>query len=288
MVDSRQHSTGKKGRIQCSKECAEQLRKWGKESWLRKREDKVLAKGKGEMETYWILPKRAGTARSGAMSMSSGDSADFDESENNDAVEYMTNQFDLSARGESTTPVTPQIDLIADFNYDILLKSLKAIVSKRNITPKKPVSRRLGRSLSNLWNSDREILPNSCLDEVAEVIELPDDGDQPIDEWENAVVEIPQKVKDQLREYCRKIASMYQSSNPFHNFEHASHVTQSSSKLLSRIVSIRNSDTFGIAADPLTHFAVIFSSMIHGTSAKYYDVLCGMNPQQNSFFLFAF
>jgi len=70
-------------------------------------------------------------------------------------------------------------------------------------------------------------------------------------------------VKDQLREYCRKIASMYKSENPFHNFEHASHVTQSSSKLLSRIVSIRDSDTFGITADPLTHFAVIFSSMIH-------------------------
>ena len=181
---------------------------------------------------------------------------------------HMNKQFVLSTR-EEESPIaskSPPIDLIADFNYDILLKSLKAIVSKRNSRKRAPPPPRgVGRSLSTMWISDRSAFAMSCLEEVTEVIELPDDGvDQPIEDWENTAVEIPQKVTDQLREYCRKIASMYKLSNPFHNFEHASHVTQSSAKLLSRIVSIRDSDTFGIAADPLTHFAVTFSSMIHG------------------------
>jgi hypothetical protein len=48
-------------------------------------------------------------------------------------------------------------------------------------------------------------------------------------------------------------------------------VTQSTSKLLSRIVAVKHIDevkklhdhTYGITSDPLTHFAVVFSSLIH-------------------------
>lgn len=69
--------------------------------------------------------------------------------------------------------------------------------------------------------------------------------------------------------------------NPFHNFEHASHVTMSTVKLLSRIASpdydpspqkatggVPEEDMvrdlqFGITADPLTRFACVFASLIH-------------------------
>jgi hypothetical protein len=66
--------------------------------------------------------------------------------------------------------------------------------------------------------------------------------------------------------------------NPFHNFEHASHVTMSVVKLLSRIVapsdincddkgnvlaSTLHDHTYGITSDPLTQFACVFSALIH-------------------------
>ena len=65
--------------------------------------------------------------------------------------------------------------------------------------------------------------------------------------------------------------------NPFHNFEHASHVTMSVTKLLSRIVAPSDMDftnnaqaraklhdhTYGITSDPLTQFACVFSALIH-------------------------
>ena len=63
--------------------------------------------------------------------------------------------------------------------------------------------------------------------------------------------------------------------NPFHNFEHASHVSMSVVKLMSRIVTpdveAKNSDmestlheyTYGITSDPLTQFACVFSALIH-------------------------
>lgn len=67
--------------------------------------------------------------------------------------------------------------------------------------------------------------------------------------------------------------------NPFHNFEHASHVVMSMLKMLGRIVnstdngkvetsksksaSMLHENTYGIASDPLAHFACIFSALIH-------------------------
>jgi 3'5'-cyclic nucleotide phosphodiesterase len=60
--------------------------------------------------------------------------------------------------------------------------------------------------------------------------------------------------------------------NPFHNFEHASHVIGSVTKLMSRIVAsdqtgfmdnMLSDHTYGIASDPLIQFACVFSALIH-------------------------
>jgi hypothetical protein len=84
-------------------------------------------------------------------------------------------------------------------------------------------------------------------------------------------------VHDQLSSFVSSIASMYQD-NPFHNFEHVSHVTMSVVKLLSRTVApsdIHCDDegnhhaltlhdyTYGMTSDPLTQFACVFSALIH-------------------------
>lgn len=76
-----------------------------------------------------------------------------------------------------------------------------------------------------------------CSGEVQEIIALP--------EYDSAVaalrkdpeaVEIADEVKGQLRAYVSCIASMYRA-NAFHNFEHASHVLMSVTKLMLRIVA---------------------------------------------------
>ena len=53
---SRMESTGEAGKIQLSEETAELLRIDNKRSWLTKREDKVTAKGKGTLQTWWAEP----------------------------------------------------------------------------------------------------------------------------------------------------------------------------------------------------------------------------------------
>jgi len=47
-------STGQRGRIQLAQSTADLLLLAGKERWIRPREDKVSAKGKGTMQTYWL------------------------------------------------------------------------------------------------------------------------------------------------------------------------------------------------------------------------------------------
>ena len=85
---------------------------------------------------------------------------------------------------------------------------------------------------------------------------------------------------------------MYRN-NPFHNFEHASHVTMSMNKLLQRVVapdlrvrrrslnisgnanasmaSDLHSYTYGITSDPLTQLAVVFAALIR-TSFGHVDL----------------
>lgn len=51
---SRMESNGEKGKIHCSAETATVLRAHGKDTWLVPREDKIIAKGKGELQTFWV------------------------------------------------------------------------------------------------------------------------------------------------------------------------------------------------------------------------------------------
>jgi 3'5'-cyclic nucleotide phosphodiesterase len=89
---------------------------------------------------------------------------------------------------------------------------------------------------------------------------------------------VDESVVEDLRQYITILSNMYRD-NPFHNFEHACHVTMSVSKLLKRIVTLDSSDehtetdsdaeihmlkcTAGISSDPLAQFAIVFSAIIH-------------------------
>ena len=53
-VTARVEASGEKNRIHVSSTVASQLIDAGKEHWVKAREDKVTAKGKGELSTYWL------------------------------------------------------------------------------------------------------------------------------------------------------------------------------------------------------------------------------------------
>lgn len=114
------------------------------------------------------------------------------------------------------------------------------------------------------------------LDEVEEIITLPkfEHEARSIKFMSQDPVQLQESVLSELHTYIHTIATMY-DDNPFHNFEHASHVTMSVVKLLSRIIapdinfagqnvaSTLHDHTFGITSDPLTQFATVLSALIH-------------------------
>lgn len=65
---SRMESTGIRNRIHISEDSANLISAFGKTHWVKLREDKVKAKGKGIMNTYWLNP----TARRANSVISSG------------------------------------------------------------------------------------------------------------------------------------------------------------------------------------------------------------------------
>ena len=114
------------------------------------------------------------------------------------------------------------------------------------------------------------------LDEVVEVISLSQGSRVSV---EIKKFHLSENVRSQLESFVSDIAAMYKG-NPFHNFEHASHVTMSVVKLLSRMVappknkldfgsesnlmaSENEDNSYGITSDPLTQFACVFSALIH-------------------------
>jgi 3'5'-cyclic nucleotide phosphodiesterase/Adenylate and Guanylate cyclase catalytic domain len=273
---SRMESTGIKDRIQISQETADELIAAGKVHWLTPREDKVIAKGKGEVETYWLVIDPVVTTNV-EEPLSIPALREIDDVERPLASvgrkRYPSND---PTKGSPNNSRDKNARLV-DWNVENLLRQLKLICASRR-----------KNILAKLPSFDEAIHKNdstTVLDEVQEVIRLPRFDAKSVKNLRNSEkIELPVGVEDELRDYVTMIAELYRR-NPFHNFEHASHVTMSVNKLLSRIVQpspdvVVNEEissgvekkksasemhcfSYGITSDPLTHFACLFSALIH-------------------------
>jgi hypothetical protein len=76
---------------------------------------------------------------------------------------------------------------------------------------------------------------------------------------------ITPEVIEQLRRFVYRILSGYKKEVPYHNFEHAYHVTISVNKLLDLMLEKTEipHPTYGLAKDPLMQLALLFSALIH-------------------------
>ena len=245
--------------IQVSEETANLLIEAGKQDWVAPRDSLVSAKGKGQIQTYWLTMK--GTTRernsvSGSHSVAS-DPSNVQDSDHSDTSTKKTTQLDERTRR------------MVDWNVDVLQRQLKRIIAMRESKPPKAAPFKLRNAV---------IEGQTVLDEVKEVIPLSTKAKQYRKDPNS--IELSREVVEQLRNYVTAIAAMY-PNNPFHSFEHASHVLQSVSKLLSRVVTPDSIDynslrytktyqdaklheyTYGITSDPIIQFACTLSALIH-------------------------
>eukprot|EP00977_Amphora_coffeiformis_P006884 scaffold1506_cov179-Amphora_coffeaeformis.AAC.21 len=237
---ARMESTGMRNRIHASHTTAAEIEKLGKGYWLTKREDAVVAKGKGVLETYWVEPSTIQSAV------------------HTNVVETIPSKTDMAT-------VDKQNRLV-DWCVEILLDSLRQIQALRH-----------GLFLNQTATDESLVYTveegRTCLDEVKEKIALPPYDAKAASILANAShreIEIDPEVVAQLRKFVAILCQAYRS-NAFHNFEHACHVTMSVDKFLKRIVS-PNMDgdikslheyTHGLTSDPLLHMAIVLSAVIH-------------------------
>jgi CheY-like chemotaxis protein len=236
----------------------------GKEHWVTRREEIVVAKGIGAVVTYWLVaktkPKRNSTK---ATSESSGKS---------------TSDAEIEGSHGKAVPkaVLAKHDRLISWSTDLLLGYVQTIASTNEAMA---VSRDPSDMLVYSPPDGK-----TCLDEVVEVIKLPNFDAEACLTPMDLDTEISPVVAKQLRDVVTTIANTY-LDNPFHNFEHACHVTMSVEKFITRIVtpadvdendlksaegraSILHDYTHGINSDPLTLFAIVFSALIHDTDHR--------------------
>lgn len=184
---SRMESNGESGRIHVSQETADLLIAAGKSSWLDPREDKIKAKGKGEMQTYWVSAEKARRRNS------SGD------------LNSASSESDSAS--ELRTPLVVGADKVTrlvEWNADILVQLLKQVVAHRIARNEKPYG-------SPNWEpiSIRGEHGSTVLEEARDIISLPKfDAEAALRLEAQDPVELDQKVVDQLYDFVANIAIM--------------------------------------------------------------------------------
>jgi class 3 adenylate cyclase len=262
---SRMESTGEPGRGHMSQETAELIIKAGKQHWVERRDQVVIAKGKGAMQTYWLVLDKDRNSSDGRSERSTHDHSEID--------------FNFApGTGLTDTSNESRKSRLINWNVEQLSCLIKQIVAHRSTIKESPTNSTICVNNDAKVESTAYVMP---LDEVREIITLPEfDSIANCNKTNPETIELPDAVVDQLKMYVTWISSMYRC-NPFHNFDHASHVLMSVVKLMSRIVApsdviekkgyrtksneaaTLHDHTYGITSDPLTQFACALSALIH-------------------------
>ncbi|CAB9526367.1 natriuretic peptide receptor 2 [Seminavis robusta] len=241
------------GRIHISQATADILKAKGRTKWLVPTEKTVVFQDNITSKTYWLKIRQAGKTFTNDTAVDSSDQA----SVTSDA----DHELDVIERSMNNNKKKRLVDWIVDS----LTRSLKMIVAMRD------QNKRVEKSSS--------VVPSlNPLDELAEIITLSSDKND--FKCDPSTVELPPAVLKQLQKYVSAIGDLYHE-NDFHNFEHACHVAQAITKLLSRVVSTHTIDTttmayvqkgeasdlhdntFGLTSDPMIHFACVYSALVH-------------------------
>ena len=187
---ARMESNGKPGRVHLSEQTASLLGKSGKSHWIEMREDKIIAKGKGELQTYWLRSSGPSTATS-----SGGEVSDS-------VWEDATN---TSAATPPDVPVSAsQLDAkdmrLVTWNVQSLLIPLEQMGAARASESVET------DAVADSWEHDDSKTP---LQEIVDIVEI-----VPALKSSNANVDgfqLDPHVETQLEEYCAVIASLYGS-----------------------------------------------------------------------------
>jgi 3'5'-cyclic nucleotide phosphodiesterase/Adenylate and Guanylate cyclase catalytic domain len=258
---SRMESSGVPGRVHVSAATAALLTDAGKGSWVIPRDDTVSLKGKGVLRTFWASAVSCSTSNSPI----------------EESVAFTSETESSTMEG---APSGDRLLRLVNWNTEVLYDLLAEVVvhhSKRSNQGEAYQSRTDPASQypsSSFRPTDKN--KTVVIDEMTDILPMP--LFQPgFDDASSHTDKISENVKGQLHQFVHRIAELYKDV-PFHNLEHASHVTMSAGKLMRRILAPDGIDgsksdthvahevhkrTYGISSDPLMQFSIVFAAFIH-------------------------
>ena len=123
---ARMESNGKPSKIHISEDTAQLLISAGKVSWVVKREDKISAKGKGEMQTFWLHVDQSSYHRAGSVGSGTSDS-------NKDFVDdvVLEKRGNNTATGDTEQNLSLKLQRLVQWNASCLIQKLEDVVAKR-------------------------------------------------------------------------------------------------------------------------------------------------------------
>ena len=261
---ARMESNSAPGKIHCSKDTADLLSAGGKSQWISERTDKIIAKGKGEMTTYWVCVRSSDDSRS----FTSGGTGESSELSMEDAFACIqslnSSVLPRSTRMSCAKTLSSQHARLVAWNVELLSSLLASVVANRE-NESKALFRSSGTAEPKLVQTAGQMPFN----EWSQSIDIPEVTKRRASKTMKPA-ELPEAVISQLRHFVTAIALLH-GNNPFHSFDHASHVTMSVHKLLLRVIQSGN-ESYGIASDPLIHFGAVVSALIHDVGKT---VVCG-------------
>lgn len=222
-VASRMESTGVAGRIQVSTETAILLKNAGKDCWIAPRQELIMAKGKGELQTYWVNPETKATS-------------------SKYSTEHSSVGYD-SARVNLSPSLSPKSMRLIKWNVETLAQLLKQIAASRHVgassvgdsqeydthmlnSSRQQRRMKFQRKMKEIQSRRRRIYSTpsqetvkTIFDEVQDYISLPEInlkaakiGMKP------HLIELDNAVMSQLHDFVSTVAANYRD-NAFHNFE---------------------------------------------------------------------
>lgn len=212
-------ATGKPGRIHVSSATADMLIAHGKAFWLTKSGETVAAVGRGELVTYWVKTDSRKESRSRSVREVRTHSSIVRDQESKS--ESGDGKLEPSSSGHSRlmSEIDPPSSFMAegmteknyrlvDYNVDVMMSLLKKILAKRSVVE---------NTSPQLENTSRN--GSIALDEVRDFIPMPKYNEEvAVKLVSDYRVEIPEVVRQELREYIIRIQALY-PPNAFHKYE---------------------------------------------------------------------
>lgn len=312
-------ATSQRHRIQVSHSTAELLEKAGKESWLQKRvDDSSESEHSDRKDTYWVVITsplvRSNASTYSQRSAASLRSTKSGKSSKSGSICGVDNVCD-------NTPKRPKRRQVWESEDNFIMSLPPMSRAAKN--------KRMAGWIIKLFRthllkiiSHRGDQRNSTSFEINESVlfRVRKGADSPVGElvpsirqWQNlfpsdrsgiisndpSELEIDTVIARQLRDLVIKLSSLFEESNPYHNFETACQTTMSVSKLLNRCLALDNNDMdmsaqaslsstrnymTGISSSPLAQFALTFASLVHdlGRQGTSHNVNEDSKAQQHS------